>query len=270
MIKLEQDVYTHYDKVSKKNISLSLIDMAMYHFNTSLEMQKYFLDRYILIYIQKGELDILVDSQRIELNEKDMLLLPPYCMMQVMQSFSLNPVETIYYTMEFNCSDFYFFDINEYLHMVNVDILDSIITEFYSFVKSGEDAELLKDAKLLMVISSIKKLLYPKTKNRLVAENVRIYINTNIMRSISIASISNEFKYNKDYLSKIFKNEYGISLLDYLNTEKMKMAKRLLFHSDMSINSIAQSLGYESANYFVKFFKYHEKMSPSKYRASNR
>lgn len=265
MITIEDDVYNHYEKTEEKQTSLSLIDITMYQFHSHFEMQRFFLDTYLILYVTKGSLNISVDKTSLEIKEKELVLLPPYRLVQESHSGSENP-ETVFYSLEFACGRFIFFDIKDYIHLKNGGITEPLMTELYAYYKSNGSVNYFKDAKLLMIIGAVSDLINPKSENQQLAEKIHNYINTNLIRNISIQSISDELKYNRDYLCRVFKKEYGMSITEYINSEKMKTAKRLLFHSDMPVGTIAKTMGWDNTNLFIKFFKYHEKITPTEYR----
>lgn len=47
----------------------------------------------------------------------------------------------------------------------------------------------------------------------------------------------------------------------------MKLAKDFLLTTDMSVKQISRELGYSEENLFIKFFTYHEKISPAAFKA---
>ena len=52
----------------------------------------------------------------------------------------------------------------------------------------------------------------------------------------------------------------------YISSEKIKLSKDLLLTTRLSVKEIAARLGFGSENLFIKFFKYHEDISPAKFR----
>jgi two-component system response regulator YesN len=129
------------------------------------------------------------------------------------------------------------------------------VAELYSSFASGAYFNSIKDAKLMIILTKISEMLKPKSSNRQLVEKVMEYINENIMLQIDLDTLSEELSYNKDYLGRAFKKEMGIN-----------MSKKLLDNSDMSISAIANALGWDDPNKFLKFFKYHENITPSQYR----
>ena len=71
---------------------------------------------------------------------------------------------------------------------------------------------------------------------------------------------------NKHYISHVFKDETGYSLMDYAVSLRMNRAKAMLTETDRSISDIASDCGYTDFTYFSKKFKKHTNLSPSKFR----
>ena len=58
-----------------------------------------------------------------------------------------------------------------------------------------------------------------------------------------------------------------MGLKEYLAVQKIKLAKDLLLTTDMNVKQISKELGYSEENLFIKFFSYHEKISPTAFKA---
>ncbi len=92
------------------------------------------------------------------------------------------------------------------------------------------------------------------------------YVQTNIFMRINLSDISSSVGYAEHYISHIFKKEMGISLSNYINQQKIEMAKNLLKNSTISISELAAQLGYTSPSYFCSIFKKCTNMSPTEYQ----
>ncbi len=96
-----------------------------------------------------------------------------------------------------------------------------------------------------------------------VAYNVMNYLNHHFAEDISVNSIAAALFLNRDYISHVFKDETGYSVMAYVISLRINRAKLLLAETDRSITDIAMECGY---TYFSKQFKKHTNMSPSKFR----
>ena len=82
-------------------------------------------------------------------------------------------------------------------------------------------------------------------------------------------SVCDHLGYNRDYISRQFLQCYGITIKKYIDQKKLSAAKHLLISSKMSLEQIAAAIGFDDAQHFYKFFRYHEKISPSQFRKIN-
>ena len=72
------------------------------------------------------------------------------------------------------------------------------------------------------------------------------------------------------YLSHIFKDTYGVNVIDYLNQVRIKKAKELLAEGEDSVKQIAFETGFTDPNYFCRIFKKYTGVTPSAFRSVNR
>jgi two-component system, response regulator YesN len=98
-------------------------------------------------------------------------------------------------------------------------------------------------------------------------ERMREYIDRNFADSaLSLNSIADQFGMTPSYISGIFKKQFGINLSDYLVQLRVDRAKRHLADSEMTIQQIAESVGYTTDIGFIRAFKKIEGVPPGKYR----
>ena len=105
-------------------------------------------------------------------------------------------------------------------------------------------------------------------KRRAAAAKVKEYLRIHAHEDIRASRLASAFHYNPDYLTHIFRKEYGMTLCAYTNSVRIKEAKKLLLDSDMKIGDIAAAVGFRDAKYFMKAFKKHTGVTPSEFRQS--
>lgn len=93
---------------------------------------------------------------------------------------------------------------------------------------------------------------------------IRDFINHNYTnKSINISAIAEHFNLHPYYISKIYKDEFGESIMDTLNRVRIESSKQLL--KTYSIEEVAYKVGYSNARTFTRNFKKHVGITPGKY-----
>ena len=93
------------------------------------------------------------------------------------------------------------------------------------------------------------------------------YIENNYWKaSLTVSQVATYVKIERTYLFRLFKEAEGMSISGYLTAYRIKRACNLLEASDLSIKSIACSVGFEDQLYFSKLFKKVTACTPSDYR----
>lgn len=95
---------------------------------------------------------------------------------------------------------------------------------------------------------------------------IQNYIDNNYQKKITLDSLASMTHNSKYYLSHAFKEFSGQSIIDYLITRRLEVAKALLKTTNHTISSIANMVGYDTSSYFSSSFKERVGMSPLKYR----
>ena len=98
---------------------------------------------------------------------------------------------------------------------------------------------------------------------------VRDFLKENYAGDVTLETVANKFLVSKNHLSRTFKKEMGMGVVDYLAHLRIEEACSLLRGGDLAIADIANYVGYEDPNYFVKVFRKKKKMTPSQYRKAN-
>lgn len=82
----------------------------------------------------------------------------------------------------------------------------------------------------------------------------------------AIELVHQHLQFNKSYLSKKFKDVFGVTMTDYINEMRVKYASYLLSVTEYPLSHICESVGFESLPYFNKLFKAYYHTTPAKYR----
>ena len=96
------------------------------------------------------------------------------------------------------------------------------------------------------------------------------YVDTHILEKISLNSMAQDIGYNEHYISRKFKGETGESLFDYINQQKIQMAKLIFSDKKLSIAEVSDRLSFSSPSYFSSVFKRQTGISPVEYQQKYR
>ena len=96
------------------------------------------------------------------------------------------------------------------------------------------------------------------------------YINNHFTEEISLHELSKKVNLSPDYLSTLFKKHSGQKISDYITTIRLNHAYKLIKNTNMTINEICYSCGYNSYPHFIRTFKAKYGNSPNQMRKALR
>lgn len=95
---------------------------------------------------------------------------------------------------------------------------------------------------------------------------VKRYIDLHFKEALTLDLLAKEAHMNKYYLAHTFKQEYGISPINYMTSRRIEESKYLLSETDLSLSQISQMLGFSSLSYFSQVFRKTQSVSPMEFR----
>lgn len=101
------------------------------------------------------------------------------------------------------------------------------------------------------------------------ANQIKEYLDTNYRRKLSLMDLAQIFHIDTYYLVHIYKNNFGVSPINYLIQRRMGEAMRLLASTNKKVWEIAKMVGYDNPNYFSILFTRVIGESPRKFRERN-
>ncbi|MBR1691892.1 MAG: helix-turn-helix domain-containing protein [Lachnospiraceae bacterium] len=91
------------------------------------------------------------------------------------------------------------------------------------------------------------------------------YIQENY-QNITLQAIAKKFHYTPEYTSKLIKETTNMTYTEILLRIRMEKAQDLLANTNMTILQIAEEIGYDTAEHFIRQFKKFTTMTPTAYR----
>ena len=252
-----------YDKVERHSC-IDVVDSYYINAPCGWIAKLRFLDLCELIYVTKGSLSITVNKKSVILSAGDAYLIRRYSTLSGnMQStdaccfYTVSFISTVlkYDTLFSKVLSLERFSPNAEMLLSNINLYNS----------RESDARYLCDSSMLLLLETLFTS-QRKEPERVQMNGIMEYVNDNISSDLTIEKVGKHFHYSGDYISKIFKEQFGMPLKQYIVERKLSVAKRLLATSELPIQNIASSIGFEDTVLFEKFFKYHTKTTPKKYR----
>lgn len=120
------------------------------------------------------------------------------------------------------------------------------------------------------LIEKLKEATNTETKRKKLVAVIRQYIDEHLDKELNRKSLANLFFFSEDYLARVFKQETGENISDYIIERRIRRAERYLRETELPIGTVAIRVGYNNFSYFSKKFKELTGKSPNEYRYANR
>ncbi|MFC5404307.1 response regulator [Cohnella soli] len=144
------------------------------------------------------------------------------------------------------------------------------LNKLYRLEAYGSWIAAMRDVRLLAeLIREIKAQDKQQNEHELIRK-VRVYIDEHLDSSLSVTSIGDYVAFSPSYLSRVYKQLSGKSLAETIMEARLLKARQLLLETDMKVQDITSAVGFESAAYFIRFFRKYTNMTPMEYREAHR
>lgn len=92
------------------------------------------------------------------------------------------------------------------------------------------------------------------------------FIETYYFMHLDVDMLCDYVKYSRSYLSRLFNNELGVTIPEYINQVRVRHAKKLFEQTTLSVQEVSSSVGIIDSFYFSKTFKKLVGISPNQYK----
>jgi AraC-like DNA-binding protein len=97
-------------------------------------------------------------------------------------------------------------------------------------------------------------------------EKIQMYLVDHVQDHCTLSFLADHVGMEKHTLVRAFKKLCGVTLMDFLTSERMKKAMTLMRNSNMTLQQIGQRVGYKNHTHFTKAFKRNLNITPSLFR----
>lgn len=157
-------------------------------------------------------------------------------------------------------------------HPKDISVFQNVLKELYMICSSSENVrDMYINEKLSFLLTQLMKVAWHEdaiesVKKANYVHQVKEYIDAHYVNMVSLDELAHMFFIDKYYLTKVFKEAYGVTINTYVMNCKITASKQYLRFSDLSLEDISHKIGMHSANYFCRAFKKIEGITPGEYR----
>lgn len=143
-------------------------------------------------------------------------------------------------------------------------IQDSLILQLVNEIKADD----IKNAQnTLDCLSKISDTPQNVERDKKISDQIIDYVNENYYDTkLNVNYIAEHFDLTSSYISRIFKQETGESLLSYVNSVRIKNACILLTQTNENLEKIANKTGFSNTKTFIRVFNKFVGTTPGQYR----
>lgn len=157
-------------------------------------------------------------------------------------------------------------------HPADFQSIILLISEIYSL---AESPDYIRDMRINEKLNQLLTHLMEESWNpesisdtpkHVELRRIKEYLDDNYANRILLNDLSERFFINKYYLTRIFKEQYGSTVNNYVLSKRITRSKQLLRFSGKSIDEIAFESGFGDSHYFCRMFKKVEGITPGDFR----
>ncbi len=217
--------------------------------------------------VKKGSVEVFYRDQTYKVDEGHAFAIPPY---QV-HGFGISEasVATVYMFSYAVCEDYILNFTNGNLQN-NIFYCKKELRDYLDFLSSNKQRNVFVCKAMFYALASefIKDncILQDKIHSDNIVLEISTYITKHISDKITLQDISSSMGINKRKMCSVFKEQYGISILDFIHNIRLEKAAMLIESSGLAITQIADLCGFESIRNFNRVFVDKMSCTPSEYR----
>ncbi len=247
-------------------------NMVNYHNHEIYEM-------YCLI---SGKRILFVDNKEIMMSAGSVVVIAPGTHHKFLKAELKEEYSCLIVYFKKNILPKIFFDDKNYRDLLfdkyfeaceNEEITDFVDEIAYDVMQKDELYKMIVHGKIFQLIASVMKnnnsmQLSPKEalEKENILELVRIYIDKNLNKALSLDLLSNKFFLSSPYLSKKFKNEYSVKISDYIVERRVQKVIWMMHRmGKYDIDKYIKECGFTSRSNFFRIFKNITGQSPKAY-----
>lgn len=240
-----------------------IVDEIYHYCNVSqphgiTKTMKGMIDYYDLTFVLDGEMVYCADNRRYVVTKNDAVFFTPGTYR--LREEKTSPVR--YVSFNFEIKQGISLPFKEYMPDCITHSIRKIVS---AFPHSHLSPNFYSKEKCANILNYILYELMATEKIDSINEhihNIITYVDNNVCERLNLSIVSSHINLSKEYISALFKKEMGMTLTDYINREKLAVAKALILNNEMTLAEVSAYVGFENYNYFSHIFRKYFGTSP--------
>ena len=164
----------------------------------------------------------------------------------------------------------------DFCHVLNVsDIESNVDAIFKAMVNEYDKKDAYSNEMQASLLCELLIMIYRKSPNLFTQNNnksisviwqIQERLEKNCDEHFSLEDFASEYHMSVYYLSHLFKNVTGYSIMKYLTLCRLSLSRHYLTDTNMSITEIVYNTGFSDSSNFSRLFKREMNMTPLEYR----
>lgn len=261
---------TRFEPLDHMHFKLTYIDHTNKNTNEWF-LKRHFIESYMLIFVASGQGWLRIDGNFVELRSGGLYIGFPG---QLVEANVHSLDEHGVYHMSFDVlftqeqdrlvalermKQLLRYEVNGELTSLSPVVVGELCQMIYQFILDKDGLQRYYGQirfQELMYTIFCDGVLAEKNEQALPVEQVKVYLEQNYTRKISIQELAAVARMSSRHFMRIFKKRYGCSVVDYLTTYRIKQAQILMRNDhNYRLKDVASYVGYQDESYFRRKFK---------------
>lgn len=275
--------------------------VEVFHFDTEItkpfpvETHRHYYAEFILV--TQGKATVAVNDKSYTVNKGELVIIPPQAMHSIfrygdehlvfrglkvnlawvgisgtyiprLDRYFLNLGKLTDVTYKFHEDMLYGFDLEKFYE----HILKEMTTRNYgydSIINASIQEFIINILRAYMQMGITEQIKPVDNRTHYAIEEILSYIDSNSEYDLRVSDIAEKCNMSYSYFAKSFKEIYGQSCKEYIETIRLNKAEKLLKFTDMDIAQISQETGFSDSSHLIKCFRNKYNITPKQFRMKN-
>lgn len=261
--------------LTEDSIKLEIRNAGVFRFLASYRFERHNHREIEIIYIKSGHCIVGTDESFLPFREGDCMILhkgvPHWFLVDKKETCQIAQLEFDLEIPDYFRDAFIFFGAKRFQKLSGCEMVGELLESIGRRHRlTGNSSYDNLQMKLLFFQLFAELSAKTEEKDRMAGggkiEKIISYINQNYEDDLSVEKLADRFGISSRYLRKCFKEETGITCVQYVTFLRMEKAKELLWLSGKSVTEIASLTGFNSSQYFSRIFRQYTGQTPMEYR----